>query len=151
MSDIRITITGLDAAIRHIKDYPRKCQAVLRQNSTLRKIGTVLVASAVQTYQQSGRPKWADNAESTKARKLAKYKKLSGIMVETGQTRQSLDYDAEGSKLTLTSADQLKYHQSEKDRTKTKAPARPVWGVHPDDLADINDIIIEDLAEKNRK
>lgn len=149
MPDIKITLIGLDDAIRHIKNYPQKCAGVLRQHKTLRKIGTVLVASAVETYQLQGRPKWADNADSTKARKLAKYKKLSGIMVATGQTRQSLDYDVDGGKLYLTAAGQLKYNQFTEDRTKTKAPARPVWGVHPDDLDDIRDIIIEDIIAKN--
>lgn len=148
MSDtLTITLDGLDNAIRHIKNYPQKCQAILRKHTTLRKIGTVLVASAVETYQLQGRPKWADNAASTKARKLAKYKKLSGIMIETGQTRQSLDYDVEGSQLYLTAAGQLKYNQSQDDRTKTKTPARPVWGIHPDDLSDIKDIIIDDLTQ----
>lgn len=148
MPEMHIKIIGLHEAIRHIEGYPRKCAAVLRQHKTLRKIGNALVASAVETYQVQGRPKWADNADSTKARKLAKYKKLSGIMVETGQTRQSLDFDVEGGQLYLSAASQLKYNQFEEGRTKTKAPARPVWGVHPDDLADIKDIIIEDIIAK---
>lgn len=146
---IRIVLTGLREAINHIEAYPRKCQAVLSQHKTLRKIGTVLVASAVETYKVHGRPAWADNAESTKARKLKKYKKPSGILVETGQLRQSLDYDVEGGQLFLSSAGHLKYHQFEEDRTKATFPARPVWGVHEDDIADINEIIIEDLAAKH--
>ena len=69
-------------------------------------------------------------------------------MVETGQLRQSLDHDVQGGKPYLTAAGQLKYHQSTENRTKTKAPARPVWGVHPDDLDDIRDIIIDEITAK---
>lgn len=144
---IRLTLKGLDEAKKHIEAFPRKCQGTLRKHSVLREIGTVLVASAVETINAGGRPPYKPLSDSTKAAKLKKYKgKSSLILVAGGQLRQSLDYDVAGGQLTLTSVEYLKYHQFEEGR-KTSMPARPVWGVHEEDHEEITDIIIDNLKK----
>ena len=67
--NIEIRITGLDEARAKLRKLgPDELKKTIESPRTLRQIGTDLVASAVETYQMGGRPKWADNAESTKAR-----------------------------------------------------------------------------------
>lgn len=144
---IRLDITGLDAARREIAGYPQKLQNVLRRHSVLRQVGTLMVASAVRTIDTGGRPDfYKPLAESTRAAKLKKYHKESHILVAGGQLRQSLDYDVAGGQLYLTSQDYLKYHQWEENRT-TAMPARPVWGVLPEDRDEIGEIIVDELKK----
>lgn len=67
-------------------------------------------------------------------------------MKNTGILRNSLTYTVSGNSLTLDSVGYLKYHQFEEGRVKARFPARPVWGVHDEDQADITDIIIEQFS-----
>ena len=144
---IRLTFKGIEEVKKEIEAFPRKCTEALHRPRFLKRVGTVLVASAVKTLNMGGRPAYKPLAESTKAAKLRKYKKESHILVAGGQLRQSLDYDVQNGRLFLTSIEYLKYHQFTTGRTKAKFPARPVWGVQDEDQADINAFLLEELKK----
>ena len=147
MSDQFIRIEGLDQ-LKKIEETPDIIARTLKKPQLLREIGTVLATSGDQTITEGGRPvKYKPLAESTKAAKLRKYKKDSGILIGSGTLRNSLDYEVQGGDLYLTSVEYLKYHQFAKDRTTAKFPARPVWGVQEEDMGDITDIILDNVSE----
>lgn len=148
MPDQFIRIEGLDQLARRVDAIPDVVTRTLQEPTVLRQVGTVLAASGEQTITEGGRPvKYKPLAESTKAAKLRKYKKDSGILIGSGTLRNSLDHEIAGGNLYLTSVEYLKYHQFEKDRVKAKFPARPVWGVQEKDVQDITDIILDKLSE----
>jgi len=146
---IHIDLQGLQQAADQIRGMPTRIDGVLRRHSVLKQIGTQMVSSAVKTINQGGRPvAYKPLAESTKAAKLRKYKKESRILIAEGTLRESLDYDVEGGQLYLTSVEHLKYHQFDDDRQNPDTfPARPVWGVQPEDRDEIIDIVIEELKK----
>lgn len=151
MSDksLHIDLHGLQRAAAEIHGLPVRIADVLRRHTVLKQIGTQMAASAVKTLTEGGRPvAYKPLAESTKKAKLQKYKKESRILVAEGTLRESLDYDVEGGQLYLTSAAHLKYHQFDDDRQNPDTfPARPVWGIHPEDKDEIIDIVITELKK----
>ncbi len=156
---LSIKIIGLTEAESLIKSLPTLFKAVLNDSDTLTGIGTVLKASAITTLDQGGRPLYKPLAQSTINQRWHKEQKRvpgnranrQGIvsnqpMENTGILRNSLTYTVSGNSLTLDSVGYLKYHQFEEGRVKARFPARPVWGVHDEDKADITDIIIEQFS-----
>lgn len=146
---IHINLQGLQQANTEINGMPARIDGLLRRHTVLKQIGTQMAASAVTTINQGGRPiAYKPLAESTKKAKLQKYKKESRILIAEGTLRESLDYEVEGGQLYLTSVEHLKYHQFEDDRQNPDTfPARPVWGIHPEDHDEIIDIIITELKK----
>jgi len=156
---LSIKIIGLSEAESLIGRLPTLFKAVLTDSYTLAGIGTVLLKSAITTLDQGGRPLYKPLAQSTINQRWHKEQKRTpgnranrqGIvsnqpLKKTGILRESLTYTVSGNSLTLNSIGYLKYHQFEADRIKARFPARPVWGIHDEDRADIADIITEQLS-----
>lgn len=156
---IRINISGLPEVQDKIMRIPSLVDRVIKDPDTLAGIGTVLYKSAITTLDQGGRPLYKPLAQSTINRRWSKEQlrapgkraNRQGIvsnqpLKDTGTLRGSLTYTVSGDGLTLDSVGYLKYHQWEEGRIKARFPARPVWGVHDDDRADIADIIITQLG-----
>ncbi len=163
MSDkfIGIDIKGSDEARRYLRTMPRKVQATLQKHTVLKQVGTQMVSSALTTINQGGRPLYRPLAASTiEGRSRREKKKTPGQrknplgivsnqpLIVLGTLRQSLDYEVDGGRLFLTSVDYLKYHQFLEDRKPDTFPARPVWGIHPEDEEEIVDIVLFDLEKQ---
>jgi phage virion morphogenesis protein len=151
MSDrsIHIDLQGLQSALHEIEGLPRRIDGVLRRHSVLKQIGTVMAASAEKTITVGGRPEpYKPLAASTLAARAKKGKGSSKPLVFLGTLRNSLDYDVDGGQLYLSSVGYLKYHQFDHDRKNPDTfPARPVWGVQPEDREEIVDIVIDELKK----
>lgn len=141
---ITINVQGLDEARRYVKDFPDRFRQTVNDPQVLKEIGTVLKVSAVRSIDMSGygMAPYKPLAKSTLAARAAK-KQGSKPLVAEGTMRLSLDYEVDADGLSLVAADYLKYHQWEEDRKKATFPARQVWGVWPEDLEDISDIILD--------
>lgn len=161
---ISIDIKGNDEARRNLQTMPKKIQGTLQKHTVLKQIGTQMVSSALKTINQGGRPIYKPIAQSTinsrsrreKKKKPGQRKNPLGIvsnqpLIVLGTLRQSLDYQVDRGRLYLTSVDYLKYHQFPEDRKPDTFPARPVWGVHPEDEQEITDIVLDDLKKTTQK
>jgi phage gpG-like protein len=146
MINVTIKVKGLSEARDYIQQLPERIHQLKSDQTVLKEIGTQLRGSAIRNINMSGFGyfPYKPLAEST-LRERARKKQGSKPLVREGTLRLSLDYEVSGGELFLNSVDYLKYHQFTEDRVKAKFPARPVWGVHQEDMEEIADILMSRL------
>lgn len=109
----------------------------------MKELAGILLDAAEENFEQEGRPKWPDLAESTKAERAAKGLWPGSILQRSGgrglagsiQTDTGMDYAVVGSNLRYAAIQQLG-GKAGRGR-KVTIPARPFLGVNDDDRKEI--------------
>jgi len=138
MLEVKINIGKLKGLLKSTQEQLLKAT---RDQGFLSATGSLMESRGKQNIAAGGPPtlSWPLLAASTQKQKKAKGFSLKPLS-RTGYLAQSLGYEVKGV-LALTSADYLKYHQS--DEPRTRLPQRKVFTVEREDMADIRDFLLK--------
>ena len=158
--ELTITITGLKEFEQKIENFTAKLDVALNREETKMTIGEILVARGRHNIDTAGTeldPPWKPLAESTIAarsrremkKKPGKRKNKQGIvsnqpLVDTGIGRSTLSYKTNEGGLSLIGKKYMAYQHFGTKRI----PARPIFTLHPQDIADIKQLILDDIRSQ---
>lgn len=161
MSDeLKINLTGLKEFEQKIDNFSAKLETALDREETKMAIGKILVARGRHNIDTAGTeldPPWKPLKTSTiKARsrkegkkKPSQRKNKAGIvgnqpLVDTGIGRSSLSYKTSETGLYLIGKLYMAYQHFGTKRI----PARPIFTLHPQDIEDIKQLLLEDIRSQ---